>query len=103
MPVPYLGIAVEKPTQHQAPLFKYLSKEPRFRIKVLYFTRRGLEPYYYTGLGAKLSYDIPLLKDYDHAFLKNSSPIPNSEGRFSNLDLDIYEQIRQEKFDAVCV
>jgi glycosyltransferase involved in cell wall biosynthesis len=103
MSVPSIAIVVGHPTQHQAPLFSFLGKDPRFRLKVLYLTRHGIEPFHFKGLGGKVSYDIPLLEGYDYTFMKNHSPLAKTYGRWDNLALDIYKTVAEEKFDAVCV
>jgi len=97
----YLGICVENPIQHEVSLYAALSADPRLRIKVLYFSKRGLEPFRPYGLEQAVRHEIPLLDGYDYEFLGNISPWQS--GPLMYLNPDIVSRIREENFDAVLI
>ena len=103
MDQPYLGILIESPNQFYVPLFQYLVKEKGFRLKVFYMSRKGIEPFYHRKLKLTLKWDIPMLDGYNYEFLRNYSPIPNSQQFFSYINLGVIDKIAKEKFDAFLI
>lgn len=101
---PYIGILIHSPIQYHAPLFQYLARDDRLRLKVLYMSRRGVDAYYHPKLKLTLKWDIPVLDGYDYLFLENHSLVPaDRESFWTHLNLGLRDVIAKEKFDAVWV
>ncbi|WGV24076.1 glycosyltransferase family 4 protein [Halotia branconii] len=104
MKTPYIGILMESPIQYHAPLFQFMAKDSRFRLKVMYMSQRGVKPFYNPQLKMTLQWDIPVLEGYDYVFLDNNSPITDDgESFWTLMNLGVHKTIAQEKFDAVWV
>lgn len=73
-----LAIICTHPIQYYAPLFSLLSKRGVIRIKVFYTWGEATEKKFDPGFQKEISWDIPLLENYDFEFLKNVSVRPGS-------------------------
>jgi len=69
-----LGIVISHPIQYHAPLYGYLAKDRRFRIKVFYMSDRGARPFYEKFSGRVVQYDNPILEGYEYEFLNSGEP-----------------------------
>src|SRR4051812_14907959 len=63
-----------------------LSKRHKIDVKVFYtWGEAVLKPKFDPGFGEEISWDIPLLEGYDHAFVKNVAKGPGSH-HFNGID-----------------
>ena len=69
-----LAIVISHPIQYHAPLYGYLAKDRRFRIKVFYMSDRGARPFYEKFSGRVVQYDNPILEGYEYEFLNSGEP-----------------------------
>lgn len=99
----YLGVLMESPIQYHAPLFSFLAAERRLKLKVLYMSRRGLEPFYHKKWKVTFHWDIPLLEGYDAVFMHNRSPLAHTTGFWSALNPELPGILARERFDALWV
>jgi glycosyltransferase involved in cell wall biosynthesis len=73
-----LAIITSHPIQYNAPLFELLSKRGRISLKVFYTWGQTEQKVEDPAFGHVRSWDIPLLKGYEHTFVKNVSDQPGS-------------------------
>ena len=97
-----LAIITTHPIQYYAPFFKMLAASEGLRIKVFY-TLGKQEATFDRGFGRQISWDVPLLEGYDHAFLKNTAQNPGSHHFQGITNPDLVKEINQWKADAVLV
>lgn len=80
-----IAIVTTHPIQYNAPFFTRLAEEPGIELKVFYtWSQTESESKYDPGFGKMVQWDIPLLKGYEYAFVKNVSPRPGS-GNFRGI------------------
>ena len=93
-----VGILLSHPTQYHSPWFRSLAKRTEIEIKVFYcFQPDAAEQG--AGFEVKFHWDLPLLEDYPHAFLKNVARLPGFH--FSGCDTpEIADIIASREFDA---
>lgn len=96
---PYVAAVIENPIQYHSPLFRHIARDGRIRLKVLYLTDRGIQPYRYGGV--IVQHSPALLEGYEWTILRNRSPFQNSFGLLDNVDLEIWPTIARGAFDAV--
>lgn len=81
-----LAIVTTHPIQYNAPLFKLLARRQRIIIKVFYtFSQSKKGTQYDAGFGKHISWDIPLLEDYDYEFVHNTAKEPGTH-HFSGIN-----------------
>jgi glycosyltransferase involved in cell wall biosynthesis len=70
-----VGILLSHPTQYHSPWFRALAQRPEIETKVFYCFQpdAGLQG---DGFDVAFNWDVPLLGDYPHAFLKNVARRP---------------------------
>lgn len=71
-PRPTLTVFAPHVIQYQAPLYAELAKHHDLDLHVAFFSDKGVEPYFDTGFGRRVQWDIDLLSGYEHSFLPES-------------------------------
>jgi glycosyltransferase involved in cell wall biosynthesis len=64
-----IGFVVERPTQFEAPFFRFAAADPEHRLRVLYTAAGPDTPVFDPELGRTVSWGFDLLAGYDHAVL----------------------------------
>jgi glycosyltransferase involved in cell wall biosynthesis len=100
---PRLGIVVSHPIQYQVPLYRYLAEHSDVEPHVFYLTSHGIGPSYDPGFGREVQYDLPLLGDYSHEFVKNLSPRPSPSTPSGAINPGLARALRRASLDAVMV
>ena len=81
-----LAIVTSHPIQYNAPLFKLMSKEPGFQIKVFYTWSQSKSGVKFDPVfGKMIEWDIPLLDEYEYEFVENIAKEPGSH-HFRGID-----------------
>jgi glycosyltransferase involved in cell wall biosynthesis len=62
-----LAFVVERPTQFEAPLFRFAASDPDHRLRVIFTDPKLAEPVFDPELGRPVSWGFDLLEGYDHA------------------------------------
>lgn len=62
-----LAFVVERPTQFEAPFYRYASQDPEHHLRVLFTDPRLAEPLFDPELDRTVSWGFDLLAGYDHA------------------------------------
>jgi glycosyltransferase involved in cell wall biosynthesis len=91
------------PVQYAAPLFRLMAQHPKLDILVAYCSLQGAQPGIDPEFGVEVTWDIPLLDDYPWIGLSNQSPKPVLGKFWGLVNLELWELIRRENFDAVVV
>ncbi|MBJ6119804.1 glycosyltransferase family 4 protein [Pontibacter sp. BT310] len=73
-----LAILSSHPIQYNAPLFKLLAQDGRFKVKVYYTLGKESSGFTDPGFKKTIKWDIPLLDGYEYTFIKNTSPNPST-------------------------
>lgn len=97
-----LGVIFTHPTQHHAPLWQRLAKEPSIRVSVMYLSDQNVkegagDPL----LGAKEPWDVDLLSGYEFEFMKNWDGKVSPKVRSSIFAPDLRYRLTRENFDAL--
>lgn len=98
-----LAIITTHPVQYHAPLFQLLSERKNIVIKVFYTWGQSKDKVYDTRFGSERSWDIPLLEQYDHEFVRNTSKHPDSNRFLGVINPDLIKQLKKEQFDGILV
>jgi glycosyltransferase involved in cell wall biosynthesis len=97
-----LAIVSSHPIQYNAPAFRALASDRRLCVKVFYGwdgPGKSVDPEF----GHAVSWDIPLLDGYDHAFIPNESRDPGTH-RFGGLkNPRMVQEIQEWKPDVILV
>lgn len=79
-----IGIFNTHPIQYQAPVWRHLARDERFRCTVYSLSDQGMAARVDPGFGQVVAWDVPLVEGYDHEFLARAPidtaydmPIPN--------------------------
>ena len=98
-----LAIITTHPIQYYAPVFKLLHQQKKLEIKVFYTLGEAGLKQYDPGFGRNISWDIPLLQDYEYQFQKNSSKKPGSDRFWGIVNPDLIKEIEAWKADAILI
>lgn len=94
-------LIASNPVQYAAPIYRLMAQHPNLEILVAYCSLQGAEVGVDPEFGVEIAWDIPLLDGYPWIKLSNQSPKP-ALGKFWGLiNLELWELIRKENFDAV--
>ena len=97
-----LAVLCTHPIQYHSPVFRELAARTEIDLKVFYGWEgpgRSIDP----GFGVAVNWDIPLLDDYEHEFVPNSSQNPGSH-HFYGIDLPtLNSRIEDWNADALLV
>lgn len=64
-----LAYLVSHPIQYQAPLLRYIARDPAIDLHVLFLSDRSVDMYRDPGFGVDIKWDVALLDGYEHSFL----------------------------------
>ena len=64
------AVVTTHPTQHHAPLFRYVSDDPGVHAKAFYLTDHGVRASLDPGFNSRFAWDIDLTGGYEHEFLE---------------------------------
>ena len=62
---------ISHPIQYQVPLYERIAADADIDFKVLYCSKQGIDTQFDKEFGTTVKWDIPLLRGYQHTFLKN--------------------------------
>jgi glycosyltransferase involved in cell wall biosynthesis len=91
---------VSHPIQYQAPLLRYLSKDPQIDLTVFFMSDLSVVPYRDQGFGVTVVWDVPLTDGYSHSFLRALG----RTDRLSSVRPMVYlpiDSFRAKRFDAL--
>lgn len=98
-----LAIITTHPIQYYAPLFRLLSEEKNFSVKVFYTWSQSQERLHDPDFGFEVNWDVPLLSGYDYTFVKNIAAQPGSRSYNGILNPTLNQEIEDWEADAVLV
>lgn len=99
-----LAIVTTHPIQYNAPLFKLMSEEGNnFTIKVFYTWGQSKERVYDKDFAQIISWDIPLLEDYESTFVTNTSTKPGSHHFNGIVNPTLNSEIEEWKADSILI
>ena len=93
---------VSHPIQYQAPLLKFLSKQPEINLTVFFTSDLTVKGEHDLGFGVPHQWDVPLLEGYNHVFL----PVVGRRDRLSfwrPFAYRIYRHLKEGCFDALWI
>ncbi|HEV7241801.1 MAG TPA: glycosyltransferase family 4 protein [Thermoanaerobaculia bacterium] len=93
-----LAIIASHVIQYQDPFFRALAADPEIDLTVFYCSRAGAEVYRDTDMKTSLRWDIELLQDYRHVFLRNFG---RGDGYPRLINPGVLAEITRGNFDAV--
>ena len=73
-----LAVLASHPVQYFVPIYRRLARDPRIALDVLYCSDYGVRARYDKEFGREIQWDIDLVSDYPHRFLKNVSPVADT-------------------------
>src|SRR6185312_14886070 len=98
-----LAILTTHPIQYHATWFRQLAQHADLEIDVLYCHNATAAEQASAGFGIEFEWDVDLLNDYPHRFLRNVAQTPTI-ATFNGLDTPELKQIiERERYDAVMV
>ncbi len=65
-----LAYVVTHPIQYQAPMLARIAREPGIELRVFFISDISTRGYEDSGFGKKIAWDVPLLRGYEHLFLR---------------------------------
>ena len=74
-----LAIITTHPIQYNAPWFQLLAKRNNIEVKVIYTWSQSKTSVKDKNFGKQITWDIPLLEDYDYEFIENSAKDPGPQ------------------------
>lgn len=96
-----LAVVASHPIQYQAPWFRALAS--RTDLTVFFCHRQDADGQSAAGYGEPFEWDTPVTEGYPHVWLRNVAKNPNVF-RFGGCDTpDVFERIREGRFDACIV
>jgi glycosyltransferase involved in cell wall biosynthesis len=98
-----LAYFVSHPIQYQAPLLRLISDDPNIDLTVFFYSSFSLNAYQDEGFGQVIKWDVPLTEGYRYQFLKCWGPSQRESWLKQPVAIDIYNQLKHGKFDAVWV
>ncbi|WP_162426429.1 glycosyltransferase family 4 protein [Pontibacter pudoricolor] len=93
-----LAVLSSHPIQYNAPLFKLLAQDVRFKVKVFYTLGKESSGFTDPGFKKAIKWDIPLLDGYDYTFVKNTSSKPSTSSFRGIINPTLVQEI--ESFGA---
>ena len=73
-----LAVVASHPVQYFVPIYRRLAHDPRISLDVLYCSDYGVRSRYDKQFGQEVLWDVDLVSDYPHRFLKNVSPVSDT-------------------------
>jgi len=101
---PRLAIVATHPTQYYAPLFELLAARAHVELHVFYgWPGLSRAPALDPGFGRTLSWDVPLLENYQHTLVANSSRDPGTHHFRGIASPELIPALRRWRPDAVLI
>src|ERR1039458_3899483 len=98
-----LAILSTHPIQYHSAWFRALAARPDLNVHVYYCHKATPGDQARAGFGVEFDWDVPLLTEYPHSFLRNVAN-PSGHGRFAGFDTpEIADIIRRGQYDAVLI
>jgi glycosyltransferase involved in cell wall biosynthesis len=66
-----LGYLVSHPIQYQAPMLRYIARDPDIELTVFYMSDMSVEGFYDAQFKTQVKWDVPLLGGYRYTFLRH--------------------------------
>ena len=98
-----LAIVTTHPIQYNAPWFQLLAERQKIDLKVFYTWSQSEKSVIDRNFGKEISWDIPLLKDYNYEFVKNISNKPGSHHFFGIDCPELKKRIENYSPDTILV
>lgn len=98
-----LAIITTHPIQYYAPVFELMHKQKKMEIKVFYTLGEAGQNQHDPGFGKRISWDIPLLKNYPYQFQKNTAKTPGSDRFWGIKNPDLIKEMEAWKANAILV
>jgi hypothetical protein len=99
-----LAIVTTHPIQYNAPVFRLLSVRNNINTKVFYTWGKGvLKDKFDPGFGKIISWDLPLLDDYQYTFVDNISKKPGSHHFNGIVNPTLNYEIEKWGADAILI
>lgn len=99
-----IGIIISHVIQYAVPLYRKLSSHPEIELTVFFCSPKGLSSKYKDKeFGLNLQWDSVVLEGFKYKFLKNYSPLPNIDSIFGLINLDIFKELKSERYDAIVI
>ena len=99
-----LAIITTHPIQYNAPLFELLTKRNLISLKVFYtWGETAKSSKYDPDFDLNITWDIPLLSNYDYVFVKNISSRPGSHHFLGIVNPDLLNIVEEFRPDAILV
>jgi hypothetical protein len=93
-----LAIVASHPIQYHAPIFRALARQ--IDLTVFFAHRATPADQAHAGFGVGFDWDVDLLSDYEHVFLRNVARKPSLE-HFAGCDTpDLGRRLAEGRFDA---
>lgn len=89
--------------QYMGPMYRRMSRDPRFDLLVAYCSLQGAEAGHDPEFGMQVKWDVPILHGYRWIHIPNRSPSPGLGKFFGLFNPGLWRTIRSGKFDAVLV
>jgi glycosyltransferase involved in cell wall biosynthesis len=84
---PTVAIVASHPIQHFCPLYKELAKSNEFRLKVLFGSTAGVQPYFDLAFEQVICWQEDLLDGFDYEFLPGAERCQHEAGPVANREL----------------
>lgn len=103
--IPYKILCIAShPVQYSAPFFRYIAQEEsQIDLLVSYCSLQGVKKGFDRGFNMEVQWDIPLLDGYSWVELPNQSLDPGLSKFWGLLNLQIWQTIRNGKYDAIII
>ena len=98
-----LAIITTHPIQYYAPVFKILNEAQQINIKVFYTWGQKSVEKFDPGFGINVDWDIPLLRGYDHEWVKNTSTDPGSHHFKGIINPELIDRVNTWQPDAILI
>lgn len=96
-----IAVVNSHPIQYFAPLYAYLSRDPKLEVTALYCSDFSLRGAVDPGFKQQVKWDVDLLSGYHHVFLGAHAKRRVVTGFWSLICPEIWREIRSGKYDAV--
>ena len=98
-----LAIIASHPIQYYAPVFKLLNEAQQVNVKVFYTWGEHAVEKFDPGFGINVDWDIPLLRGYDHEWVKNTSTDFGSHHFKGIINPELIDRVNTWQPDAILI
>ena len=96
-----IAVLNSHPIQYFSPLYRYLNSSSDIEITTLYLSDYSVRGDRDAGFGQRVKWDIDLLDGYNYRFVDRAVKKGIPAGFFSNIAPDLWNTIRNGKFDVL--